>query len=278
MARRVRHILSLSGGKDSTALAIYLRDKIPSLEYVFCDTDMELPETYTYLERLEVFLGQPITYLRTTDEGRGFEHWLDSVYRNYLPSPQARWCTRHLKIEPFEKYVGDDPVISYMGIRADENRSGYISSKPNIEPRFPFKEDGLTIWDVRRILYDVGLGVPEYYRWRSRSGCYFCFFQQKIEWIGLLEHHPDLFEKAQGYERSSPDGFARYTWNADESLAQLREPGRVMQIKDEHERRAEAEAKRPPKDRPLLEQMTDEELFDSVIEAYDLDRMCDICR
>ena len=51
-----RHIVSLSGGKDSTALAIFLRGKIPNIEYVFCDTDKELPETYEYLDRLEAFL------------------------------------------------------------------------------------------------------------------------------------------------------------------------------------------------------------------------------
>ena len=52
---RVRHILSLSGGKDSTALAVYLRDRIPDLEYVFCDTEKELPETYEYLARVEAY-------------------------------------------------------------------------------------------------------------------------------------------------------------------------------------------------------------------------------
>ena len=50
----VRHVLSLSGGKDSSALAIYLRDRIETLEYVFCDTEKELPETYKYLEKYEI--------------------------------------------------------------------------------------------------------------------------------------------------------------------------------------------------------------------------------
>jgi 3'-phosphoadenosine 5'-phosphosulfate sulfotransferase (PAPS reductase)/FAD synthetase len=61
---RVRHIVSLSGGKDSSALAIYLRGRVPDLEYVFCDTGEELPETYEYLERLQAYLGQPIVRLR----------------------------------------------------------------------------------------------------------------------------------------------------------------------------------------------------------------------
>ena len=58
MGRKIRHILGLSGGKDSSALAIYMRDKVPKMEYAFCDTGKELPETYEFLDRLEAFLGK----------------------------------------------------------------------------------------------------------------------------------------------------------------------------------------------------------------------------
>lgn len=60
----VRHILSLSGGKDSTALAIYLRDRVPEMEYIFHDTGKELPDTLDYIERLEAYLGKRV--IRTT--------------------------------------------------------------------------------------------------------------------------------------------------------------------------------------------------------------------
>lgn len=56
-----RHVLGISGGKDSAALAVYMRGKVPSMEYFFCDTGAELPETYEYLARLETALGKPIT-------------------------------------------------------------------------------------------------------------------------------------------------------------------------------------------------------------------------
>jgi 3'-phosphoadenosine 5'-phosphosulfate sulfotransferase (PAPS reductase)/FAD synthetase len=59
-----------------------------------------------------------------------FDVWLKEVYGNFLPSPRARWCTRVLKIQPFEKYVGEDKAISYIGIRGDEDREGYTSRKP----------------------------------------------------------------------------------------------------------------------------------------------------
>ena len=230
-----RHILSLSGGKDSTALAIYMRGRVPEMEYVFCDTEQELPETYEYLDRLEVFLGKEIKKLK--HDGKGFDELLQAR-RGYLPSAQARWCTEYLKIKPFEKHVGGDLCYSYVGIRADEpHRKGYISTKPNIIPQYPFIEAGITKPNVFRILEESGLGVPKYYEWRSRSGCYFCFFQQRIEWVGLLENHPDLFVRAKLYEREDQETGDRYTWSSRESLAELQNPERIAQIKEEYARR-----------------------------------------
>ncbi len=228
--RPVRHILSLSGGKDSTALAIYMKAKgeVPDMEYVFCDTGEELPETYEYLDRLEVVLGKPIVRL---NPDRPFKHYLD-VYRGVLPDANTRWCTRMLKIKPFERFIEDGPVISYVGIRADEeSRRGYVSTKPNITVRYPFIEDTLFQEDILRLLHDSGQGLPTYYNWRSRSGCYFCFFQQLNEWVGLLEHHPDLFEKASAFEKIDQATGEPFTWNAGESLEELRRPARIDQIK-----------------------------------------------
>lgn len=85
---KVRHILSISGGKDSAALAIYMRDRVPDMEYVFCDTHEELPETYEYIDKLEAFLGKPINRL---NPDRPFEHFL-RIKGFYLPSPRVRWC------------------------------------------------------------------------------------------------------------------------------------------------------------------------------------------
>jgi hypothetical protein len=77
-------------------------------------------------------------------------------------------------------------------------------------------------------------GVPPYYSWRTRSGCYFCFFQRKIEWVGLKEHHPDLFEEAKRYEKVDPATGDRYTWSQSESLEELERAERVAKIREEH--------------------------------------------
>ncbi len=234
----VRHVLALSGGKDSSALAVYMRERVKNMEYVFCDTGEELEETYEYINKLQDFLCTKVTWLKSEKD---FRYFVD-LYNGVLPDARTRWCTRMLKLKPYEDFLGDDPVISYVGIRADEpHRKGYISTKPNIKPVFPFVEDNIRLEDVQRILKESGLGVPRYYDWRSRSGCYFCFFQQKREWIGLLENHPDLFEKAKEFEKFDPETGERYTWNQGESLDELAE--RADAIKEEYEKRKAREAK-----------------------------------
>lgn len=337
----VRHVLGISGGKDSAALAIYLNDKYPNLniEYYFCETDKELDETYKLLENIELYLGKKIIRLKAAIDSpeHQFDYFL-KLYGNFLPSANARWCTRTMKLEPFENFVGNDPTISYVGIRGDEDRDGYISHKENIQSIFPFRkniwskeivnqllinknlsllqdistaviqgerkdafikiikeklsfeydldrklkdlltvsifnfnkvvfeflkttdypiglienfpllenEDVLMRDDIFRILEESGVGVPGYYKKvefevdgekgfysRSRSGCYFCFFQQKIEWIWLYENHRELFEKAMSYEK---DG---YTWMPNEKLEDIIKPERIKQIKLDQLKKAE---------------------------------------
>src|SRR6267143_102050 len=98
VSKEPRHILSLSGGKDSAALAIYMRDRVPQMEYVFHDTEKELPETYEYLDRLAALLGKKI---HATRPDYSFDKWLE-VFGGMIPSSQRRWCTRQLKLKPFE--------------------------------------------------------------------------------------------------------------------------------------------------------------------------------
>ena len=336
MSKKVRHVMGISGGKDSAALAIYLYNKYPQIdmEYYFCDTGKELEETYTLIKNIEIYLGKTVTKLEAAEKSHEdpFDHFL-KLYGGYLPSSSSRWCTKKLKLDPFESFVGDDPVISYVGIRGDEDREGYISKKTNIQSIFPFRkniwsedviakvlkndriemiaslyeqfadpakldkilsivhspltarfsqqqklnalldmhiatfnqvvfaflqttdyplaqiedfplidnEDILIRDDIFRILEESGVGVPKYYKKvefdvngakgeyaRSRSGCFFCFFQQKIEWVWLYEQHPDKFAKAVEYEK---DG---YTWMQDERLEDLIKPERMQKIKEDH--------------------------------------------
>lgn len=331
----VRHVLGISGGKDSAALAIYMRKLYPEMDIEFytCDTGKELDETYQLILNLEIYLGVKINklYAKTADHDNPFDFY-HQVYGGFLPSSNARWCTQKLKIEPFENYIGITPVISYVGIRGDEDREGYISTKSNVQSIFPFRkniwseevvnqalknsnienlsklykeflasslysraldiietplsfsytiddkrngllnlgvkefnhvifqiskksslpiasldsfplldnEETLIREDIFRILRESGVGVPSYYEEisyevngqigkynRSRSGCFFCFFQRKIEWVWLYEQNPAKFFAAMEYEKEG------YTWMQDERLEDLINPARIEQIKED---------------------------------------------
>ncbi len=291
MEQKVRHLLGLSGGKDSSALAVYMRDRVPDMEYFFSDTGKELPETYEFLDRLEAFLGKPIVRLNMDSDpnkNRDFDHWL-TLYKGLLPSSQVRWCTVDLKIKPFEEYVGEDKAYHYIAIRADEDRVGYkppkISSLHNIEPKYPFKEDGIIKEDVYRILEESGVGLPDYYKWRTRSGCYFCFFQRKSEWVGLLEQHPDLFELAKEYEKPNPHSKTGelFTWCQGESLEELSKSKRVAEIKAntekaiEDKKKAVVHKKMTKPNQTLMQILTPAEILAEVLDDEDDDEPCLIC-
>ncbi len=234
-----RHVLGLSGGKDSAALAVYMRDHHPELDidYFFTDTGEELPEVYEFLGRLEGYLGKPIARLNPR---RDFQFWLRE-YNHFLPSPQTRWCTRMLKLAPFEQWVrpwlaAGDKVSSYVAIRADEDyREGYSSKADNLLVKLPFREAGIDKAGVIDILENSGVGYPKYYEWRSRSGCTFCFFQQKIEWVRLRDKHPEAYEAAKALEKDALEHGSPFTWSKGESLSDMEQPARVAEIKAEYE-------------------------------------------
>ena len=238
-----RHILGISGGRDSASLAVYMRQYHPHLplEYFFTDTGKELPEVYSFLDKLEGFLGKPIQRL---NPDRDFDFWLDE-YVNFLPSPRTRWCTRQLKLRPLEHWLKEDleagtTIHSYVAIRADEpSREGYQATHPNMRVHFPLRDAGIDRAGVLEILDQSDVGEPEYYKWRSRSGCTFCFYQQKIEWVRLAENHPDRFAEAIDYEKTALKDGSPFTWSQGESLTELIAPERVDAIKADYEKRRE---------------------------------------
>ena len=230
------HILSLSGGKDSTALAFFMKENMPEifekLELVFCDTECELPETYDYLNKIEMFLNKKIIRLKPI---KNFEHIMTTS--GYLPSPIRRWCTIELKTKPFENFIKsmrDGIVYLYIGIRADElfraKKGKYKNEK--LREVYPFVDFGLIKNDIENILKVTGINLPKYYEWSNRSGCYFCPFQTKKNWLSLYKNHPDLFFKAKSYEdeRNKNPFFEKVGWNLDMTLEEMIKPENMKKI------------------------------------------------
>ena len=240
---KTKHILGLSGGKDSAALAVHMNKKYPDLdiEYFFTDTGYELKETYDFLNKLKTRLDKPIHYINPRNS---FDYYLKK-YNNFLPSATARWCTIEMKLKSMEAWLKpalDDgqEIITYVGIRYDERgRIGYKPTNDLIKAKFPFIEDCIDKDGVMEILESSGLGLPDYYKWRSRSGCTFCFFQKRSEWIGLKENHPEAFEHAKSLEKEATDNQSKFTWIKDLPLTELEKPEVIAKVKEQHKKQLE---------------------------------------
>lgn len=203
----MKHIVALSGGKDSTAMALRLRELYPNrqYEYVLTPTGDELPEMEAHWRRLESLLG-PLKRLGDTSLFELIER------KKALPNFQMRFCTVILKIKPFIDYMMSLPVesVMYVGLRSDEgSRLGIIDSNVNVE--YPKKKWGWGINEVIGYLKKSCIIMPK----RTDCGC--CFFQRLPEWRNLLEKHPNRYERYVQLEKRMNHTFRspkRDTWPA----------------------------------------------------------------
>ena len=249
--RRTKIIIGLSGGGDSSVLAlfayVYLSQWYSDIEFIFTDTKQEPLSCYQTLDQIERLTG--IKLKRIIPEKGLFE--MVEQYNGFLPSSRARWCTKSLKVEPLVKYIKelnhhnkkvdelieevnakgskelDDAKksiltelesrkISYLnlaGIRSDEeDREGiqFQHSMENANSAYPFVDLGMTKAMVFDILHNT-IGIPSTYAYRSRSGCYCCFFQRNSEIIGMLMNDPKAFLETESYEKLTEEDEKRWS-------------------------------------------------------------------
>lgn len=196
------YILPVSGGADSTALAILMHQMFPDVPFklLFTDTGAEDPEIYECLDRLEIYLGRKIDrVLPPKDMWQLLDH-----YGSYLPSSQARWCTRMVKAEPFKlwlKQFEGEQIWAFVGIRADE-QTRVAFSIDGVNTEMPYINLGWRRQDVFRLLRET-IGIPRFYSRRSRSGCSFCPFQRRQELVLLYQENPQEFQRGGLYEKLS---------------------------------------------------------------------------
>lgn len=201
-----KHVIGLSGGKDSTCLALALAEREPrDYEHICTPTGDELPELFEHLDRMEVLLGKPIKRLGI---GKSLFDLINEM--QMLPNFRARWCTRMLKIEPTIEYMATLPPgsVLYVGLRADEaEREGIYGD--DVRSDFPFRRWGWTVKDVWQYLDDRGIAIPE------RTDCATCYHQRIIEWYRLWQRNRLLFEKGAAIEAQQGHTFrtpGRDTW------------------------------------------------------------------
>lgn len=230
------HVVALSGGKDSTALAVLLNEREPRrYVYVCTPTGDELPEMFAHWLALGDLLGSRVLpVVAGTLKGMIDEE-------KCLPNFRMRWCTRRLKIEPFRKWLREQsnlgPVVSYVGLRADEEgrAGGAYSDIEGVRMRFPLREWGMTEGAVLAALEQRQIAVPE------RTDCARCYHQRIGEWWRLWHDHPDLFADAIADEQRIGATFrtpGRDSWStALIDLAAEFASGRVPTVGDDPRQR-----------------------------------------
>jgi hypothetical protein len=193
----VLHVVALSGGHDSTALALLLREQNPDTpyNYVCTPTGNELPAMFDHWLKLGDLLGRRLVPIMAGT--------LRSVIRqeNMLPNFRARFCTRILKIEPYRKFLIEQaaigPVVSYVGLRADEEgrAGGAYGDIAGIEMRFPLREMGFGEDEVQATLRRFGVVCPD------RTDCAWCYHQRLGEWFELWRDHRATAMEAVAIEK-----------------------------------------------------------------------------
>lgn len=209
----MKHIVALSGGKDSTAMALRLAEVEPrEYHYICTPTGDEPPEMFAHWRRLGELLGLPIYPIVGGTLGGLIERQMA------IPNWRQRWCTRMLKIEPFAlaltKLVERAGVVtSYVGLRADEplREGGDYLDIPGVEMDFPLRRWGWGLADVLGYLSERGVTIPK------RTDCRLCFFQRLIEWYELWRDDRAAWDQGEAWEELTGHTFrspGRDTWPA----------------------------------------------------------------
>lgn len=223
MEKPILHVVSLSGGKDSTAMLLrMIEEGWPVDHIIFCDTGLEFPEMYDHIDKLEVYIGRPITRLKAQKD---FEYYMleytpkrknpDLIGKIGLswPGPRKRWCNSWLKTRIIENYVKnlskEHNLVRYIGIAADEPDRVR-------EKRYPLVEWGMTEADCLEYCLERGFDWGGLYNIFHRVSCWCCPLQSYDELRKLRKHFPEKWEQLRRWDQQT-----WRTFRKDYSVEQL---------------------------------------------------------
>lgn len=226
-------VLSLSGGKDSTALGLewlkrHQQDPVtyPLHEVIYCDTGMEFPAMVEHINRLEqIFTGAGIKFTRLKSE-KSFEYLmfeyqpkkknpeLQHLKGKSWPTSKVRWCTGELKQKIVSRYFKQlrkqKTVIQLVALAADEEYR--LERKNNQDPnhRHPLIDWGWTEADCLKYCYEAGFDWGGLYELFRRPSCWCCPLQPLDELRKLRKHFPDLWAKLLDMEHRTWNTFKEF--------------------------------------------------------------------
>lgn len=227
----MKHIASVSGGKDNTAMLLRLLelrktepDRYPLDEVVFCDTTMEFPEMYEHLAKLRAAAESAGIRWVTVKPPRSFEYLLcQHQYQRRdgtqeangygWARPHCRWCTEMLKTRWINKL---DDVVHYVGIAADETNRLQRTSNLDKLHIHPLVDWGWTEADCLQYCYDHGYDWGGLYQLYKRVSCWCCPLQSLSELKTMRSKQPHLWARLREIDKKVKNDFRK-----DYSLDQL---------------------------------------------------------
>ncbi len=225
------NIVSFGAGQNSTAMIIMMKSEgIRIDEIIFAETKNEMPKTYIFLKEFKEWCKK--NDLKFTEVqsplGNLRKHYED---KKIIPYRMFRSCTDKFKVRPINKYIKEkypkQQVNMFMGIASDEkHRAERMGDKTNIHFEFPLVEKEIDRQGCIDIIKEEGLSVP------VKSGCYFCPFQPKNEWIKLYEKYPKLFDECIKFEkngRAYPEGNLMGNMTLEDFKKALKEQTKLFQ-------------------------------------------------
>lgn len=234
------HSVSLSGGKDSTAMLLLMIEKgMPIQKVLFADTGMEFPEMYEHLKKVDAFLfSERGIHITTLKHPMGFEYLMfdepkrkqSSIERrkrsgipacgNGWPGIRVRWCTGQLKTHLISKEVnhlkGEYSAVHYVGIAYDERHRCK-------EETYPLVDWKITEEEALQICYARGFDFGGLYEIYNRASCWCCPFQRIDELRKLRKYHPDLWDRLKTLDKkahscfgNTPLGKFKQNWSVED--------------------------------------------------------------
>jgi len=210
----MKHIVSFSGGKDSTAmLLILLEQNKPIDEVIFFDAGTwEFPEMREHIEKVEKYTGLKITTLHPP---KSFDYLFSEhiITRGKnkgkagygFPAMTRRWCTRE-KIRTINKYNGKHEVV-YIGFAFDEQHRVKTHEMKAKKVEYPLIENEITEKQALAICYEHGFNWGGLYQHFNRVSCWNCPMQRKSELRKLYKYHPDLWKRLEEMQNKSWNSF-----------------------------------------------------------------------
>ena len=213
----MKHIVKLSGGKDSTAMLLMMLERdMPVDEILFCDTGMEFPELYRHLEVVEVYTGRKITRLKAP---HSFEYYLCEISKTGKHADQLgygwprmfnRWCTGQMKEKVTARYLKNaGEYTQYIGIAADEPQR-HKNVPEHI--RHPLYDWGINEAMALEYCRSKGFDFGGLYDKFKRLGCWCCPLQRISELRKVRKFYPKLWAEILRMDKKAPYSFLpRYT-------------------------------------------------------------------